>query len=62
MAKARLTLTVKTPWWANSYIRALNAFAFIHGLEPDSGKCARIIVRHSKFEVISDGQETKANR
>lgn len=53
MAKVNLTLSVKIPWWANSYIRALNAFAFIHGLEPDSDKCARIIVKHSKFEITA---------
>lgn len=53
MAKVNLTMTVKIPWWANAYIRALNAFAFIHGLEPDSDKCARIIARYSKFEVTA---------
>lgn len=61
MARINLTMTVRFPWWSNAYIGTLNAFAMVHGLEPDTDKCAKLIAKHAKFEVVND-KETKENR
>lgn len=61
MAKLNLALTVKLPWWSNAYIGTINAFAFMHGLNPDIAKCAKLIARHAKIEV-HNGEKIKADR
>lgn len=51
MAKPNLEIKVKLPWWASAYAMMLNAFASLQGLEPDAGKYARLVVKHSKVEI-----------
>lgn len=47
----QIKVRVKLPWWANLYIRSLNFFANIHGLEPDAEKCAHLLAQHTKIEI-----------
>lgn len=51
MAKLNIEVKVKLPWWSSAYAMMLNLFASMHGLEPDAGKYARLVIKHSKIEV-----------
>lgn len=56
MAKLNLEVRVNLSWWSSAYAMMLNLFASMHGLEPDADKYAKLVIKHSKVEVVN-GEE-----
>jgi hypothetical protein len=48
MAKVRVTIKVKPPWWAGIYILSCKLFAEAFGMTPDKDKICKRIMRHAR--------------
>lgn len=39
----KLTIKLKVAWWVSGYVRAVEVFAYLFGVEPDPDKVAKAL-------------------